>query len=413
MLSSYNQCLKTSARFVAASQLLYQALVPDICFSGYEFDCAHQCRTTFFKAQGVTTINIPHALMVEPICTITFEPHIRTQAEMIVSFGLGPKKRLVQSGYSDQCIPLIGDLNCGRVDETVPKTKSMQNAMLSSKLNHFMRYIDKRPVVLFLTATVGNGIYTPVSHPQKQFETWQYIAQMAIKNPDMAFVIKTHPRYDYYAFYRQLCQAHDSNLFLLGDSLSGHRQRGSDLFLSDILPVTNVAVLVHALSSAVIEVLFKKIPLIYLRHAMYHAEQLNSNPLNHTGCVVIEQLDDLESTVQQLIMNDTLRQKVIQQGQNLLQQEYTYIGETALQRALDFLRQQQKPKRPDPATLDNQAIYISMIANAIRIAQEKHDQQVLKETFELLSPFLSNSPQAVEQMASYAQIVSNLSYLCF
>lgn len=302
--------LKASALQIEANVLIAQAFKPDLVITGFEFDGSRKCRTELYNQLKVKTVNIPHSPMETPEVLSNYYESMLSSANNLWVPGESYKKRLMKSGLTHSNIEVIGEFNYGRVDHLYQNDASLP----VDGLNKLKNFVANRPLILFLTLEAGKGMGTPYCNYSKLQIMWKEIAELSIKNQNLAFVIKTHPRYDYFHFFKKLCEKY-SNLHLANEAFP---EQNDLLTLKDIIPLSHCCVLTNKFSSAIVEVLEAKIPLIYLTCANYDSPELSSSSLNTGGCLEINSMVQFENSLTQLLGNKNKYQELVQRGQDFL-----------------------------------------------------------------------------------------------
>lgn len=219
-----------------------------------------------------------------------------------------------------------------------------------------------------MTSLSGLGVTAPVANLTQLRDDWQHLSELIERRQDLHFIIKPHPRYDYYDFYRNLCANLPSNVELR-----------EGVSLSEVFPDVSVAVMVNYPSTAALEAMLAGVPLVYLRSAMYKAAGLRS-ALDAGNVICVDHVEDLETVLDELIGNPARRAEALENSQAFVAQFAPYVGETALARMLDVIDQltsQEKQQQARP--IPNRATDILLFMRAIREYLASGNKEYLHE----------------------------------
>lgn len=147
------------------------------------------------------------------------------------------------------------------------------------------------PIIVFLTAAINSGMAAPQANPGNHHRTWQCLVACARRHPEWTFVIKPHPAYDNYDFYRHLCRFGPANLRLK-----------EALKLADALACADVAVLVNYCTTAALEAMLVQVPVVFLQTAIYGAPSRADN-VGGRGMIVARSVEELERVIGELLEN--------------------------------------------------------------------------------------------------------------
>lgn len=153
------------------------------------------------------------------------------------------------------------------------------------------------PVILLLTANIYLGLDT-MADPVIHRVTWRELSVLAARRTDLIFVIKPHPSYDHFEFYRHLCRLGPSNLILLETAR-----------LDVALAASDIAVLINYCTTAALEAMLEHLPVVFLRTAIYPAYQ--DDQLKAHGAVSVSSVSELEAALERLLQDADFRDEVL------------------------------------------------------------------------------------------------------
>ena len=291
-----------AARIVDAAMLVCNGLQPDLCIFGLDASGPSVCWNRVAKLCGVTTLTIPHGV-IGPASRYEL---LNSEADYLAVEGDYSRRALQALGRPPAAIKVVG------FPGEVPS---------SSHRGH------RSKSVLLMTCLSGYGLVGPLANLTKLRNDWQYLSELIERRQDLHFVIKPHPRYDHYHFYRNLCAKLPSNIELR-----------EGVSLSEVFPDASVAVMVNYPSTAALEAMLTGVPLVYLRSAIYKAPGLRS-ALDDGGVICVDCVEDLEAVLDELISNPARRAETLEKSQTLIAQFAPYAGEASLRRILDLIEQ--------------------------------------------------------------------------
>ncbi len=174
---------------------------------------------------------------------------------------------------------------------------------------------NARPKIILLTSIVGD-IGDPVADISSHQRTWERILDWCDRCPDWDFVIKPHPRYDYYDLYETWCDA------------SGQRANLSLARVSaqNALRGATVAVLVNIASTVVADACFLQVPIFYLKEAVF---SWASSTLDH-GIATVHSVEELMDRVELLLDDHSVRNDMLERQARFLRNELRATGADAV-----------------------------------------------------------------------------------
>jgi len=138
------------------------------------------------------------------------------------------------------------------------------------------------------------------------------LVRMIENRPDITFVIKPHPSYDHYEFYRNLTRRGPENMVFLESAI-----------LDEVLAVAEVAVLVNYCTTAAFEAMLEGIPVVFLRNAVLPLISREDSLKEH-GSAPVSSVEELGSMLDRLLQKDIIHAAVLDDADWVLRQ---YLGE--------------------------------------------------------------------------------------
>jgi hypothetical protein len=196
------------------------------------------------------------------------------------------------------------------------KSKSKKNLGLSS-IN---------PVVLILTAAINTGFAGPVANPKKHRETLDALVTLIKSRGDLTFIIKAHPSYDYYEIYRRLHNLHLPNLIFFESAT-----------LDEALNISDICLLLNYFTTAALEAMLHRIPVIYLNNAVYPLPNWEEN-VPDFSTNKIHSVADLEKKIDNLLTDNSLRERTFNEADKIIYQLFGVNDAASKDRLIDFIK---------------------------------------------------------------------------
>lgn len=172
-----------------------------------------------------------------------------------------------------------------------------------------------RPKIVLLTAQLGN-MAMPIVKVSSHKRTLEGIVEWCEACPDWDFVIKPHPRYDYYEIYETLCQQNRvSNLTI--------ERRNARETLQD----ATIAVLLNVPSTIVLDCCAMRVPVWFLNETGFA-----SFPALFTerGVAVVSDIYALRGDVTRVLSNTLFREQMLQRQDEFLRRMIVAVGPEAV-----------------------------------------------------------------------------------
>jgi hypothetical protein len=203
----------------------------------------------------------------------------------LVSFGVSPN-RIVKFGcirYEDAYNRYISEIGA----DYFSKTKELAKRLLG-----FYAY---KPLVMIVTAEVNTGFASPIANPREHRNAIRQLLALVLSRPDLQFVIKAHPAFDYYELYRRILVKEIPNLAFLEQST-----------LSEIIDASDICLMLNYCTTASLEAILHRVPVAYLNNAVYPLSDWKDN-LSETGIRRVASMSELEDYIDSIITNKSVK----------------------------------------------------------------------------------------------------------
>lgn len=307
-LRSFDE-IQVAACIGAAFGAVLDVLQPSLLILGH--DAFTQERMLVWQAQmrGIPTVSMFHGGLAH---SAGWRGIVGT-TDHVLAWSESDKRLLEYYGVDSARIYAVGSLQYAQKYSEVDKVHTIGQASNRRALaKRRLGLPTDQPVVAFLTAATSTGFAGIIVDLPSHRKTWAKLVSMAENCSNITFVIKPHPSYDHYEFYRQLTIRGPKNMVLLESAI-----------LDDVLVVTDIAVLVNYCTTAALEAQLAGIPVVFLRNAILPLHSREDSLKEH-GAVPVTKLKELESTLDNLLQNDIARTAILDDAKWVLRQ---YLGE--------------------------------------------------------------------------------------
>jgi hypothetical protein len=154
-----------------------------------------------------------------------------------------------------------------------------------------LRINKDSPLVLVLTAEVNTGFAAPVAEPCKHRKSIREFISFVDSRPDLQFAIKPHPSFDYYELYKKIKESDRPNLWYF-----------EDVMLSEIIEASDICLMINYCTTASLEAMLKRIPVLYLNNAVYPLEDWRDNLLAK-GVLRVSSVLEMGKEIDKLLEN--------------------------------------------------------------------------------------------------------------
>lgn len=235
--------------------------------------------------------------------------------EGLMSYGVD-KTRLNKIG----CLRYEDDYfkDTGNVDVASPTAKRSAKKRLG---------LDPgKPLIVWLTAAINAGFASPVADPRKHRDAIRGFISLVSSRPDLQFVIKAHPSYDYYEIYRRLLDHKLPNLTFPEQAA-----------LHETIAASDICLLISYCTTAALEAMLDRVPVVYLENAVYPLADRQDNQ-SATGIHRVQTIPELEKYIDSLLTNPDAKAHALARADNGLK-KFLDVGEVqANSRLYDFLK---------------------------------------------------------------------------
>jgi hypothetical protein len=150
----------------------------------------------------------------------------------------------------------------------------------------------QKPLITLLTTAINTGFASSFGNAQKHRQTIRQIIELINSRKDLQFTIKAHPSSDYYELYRRLVKSnqHGNLTFLEGNDLE------------NVLKASDVCLMINYCTTAGLEAMLKKVPLVYLNTAVYSLLDWRDN-LSESGVHRIYSINEFYKTINEILLH--------------------------------------------------------------------------------------------------------------
>ncbi len=197
---------------------------------------------------------------------------------------------------------------------------------LKKKLKHRYGISSNNPVIVVITSAINAGFSAPVANPRKHREVLKELLALIKLRKDLHFIIKAHPGNDYYELYRRMQDLNLRNLTFLENAT-----------LDEAIEVSDVCLMVNYFTTAALEAMLHRLPVIYLENAIYPLEDWVDNVpgfnLNRVHTVW-----ELENHIDRLITDHVFREQTFTEADNIIHQIFDVNEKSTNERLFDFIK---------------------------------------------------------------------------
>lgn len=183
-----------------------------------------------------------------------------------------------------------------------------------------------KPLIVWITAAINAGFASPIADPRKHREAIRGFLSLVSSRPDLQFVIKAHPSYDYYEIYRRLLDHKLPNLAFLEQAT-----------LNETIAASDICLLINYCTTAALEAMLDRVPVVYLENAVYPLADRQDN-LSATGIHRVQTIPELEKHIDNLLTNPDAKAHALDQADNELKKFLDVNEVQANSRLLDLIK---------------------------------------------------------------------------
>jgi hypothetical protein len=291
------QRLREAVQTVDVATMIFQGLRPRLCLIGTDQWGIAVCWKRVAKLLGAKTLSLQHGSITNDYDQFELQNH---EVDYVAVEGEYSRKRLIELGRAAETIEVVG--HRGSLHLPSPPEP------LSPK------------TVLLMTTLAGESLLWNQCNLAKLRGDWGELVSIVGRHPETRFIIRPHPRFDQWDFYRRLCTDHTPNL---------------ELSTQATLPSASLAVMFNYPSSVALDTMLAAIPTVYVRSSVYQTKRFRS-PLD--GSLSVKSCEELENVINALLNDETRRAEWLR-VQNQFLGEYLCDRhvEVRAQRIVDFV----------------------------------------------------------------------------
>lgn len=286
--------MRTAALLADAFAGFLDALAPSCVVFGHEAFARERALVATARLRGIPSLALMHGI-VRP--RFTYQG-IVGDADAILVSNQTDADGLAAHGVAAGRIRAVG---CVRFALEAPPTDlpaDPEAARQAAKRR--LGLAPDRPVVVWTTAAINASFASPVASPQQHRASILGLAELMARRPDLQFVIKAHPSYDYYGIYQSLLGLGLPNL-----SFPEH------VTLNEVMAASDACLLINYCTTAVVDALLLRIPVIYLEQALYPLDSRKDN-LAVAGLQRVADVAALEQTLDAALARGPGAQQALQ-----------------------------------------------------------------------------------------------------
>ncbi len=207
-------------------------------------------------------------------------------------------KWLKSLGIENKRLKKIGSI---RYEERYLK-RSIQASSEGRRNSKKRLNLDKeKAVISILTAEINTGLAAPVAVPSEHRNIIKEVLQLIKNRPDVNFIIKAHPGYDYYSLYRSFLNYGYPNLIF--------EER---LTLENIVAASDICLMINYCTTAALEAMIHGVPIIFLENAVYDLPDWVDS-LAGTKIPRVSTVYELEMTINKLLNDNDFLDAVLKE----------------------------------------------------------------------------------------------------
>jgi len=263
--------------------------------------------------------------------------------EQLVSFGVN-EARLHKIGgirYAENYAQYIG-----KHDISSPEPKRAAKARLGVN--------QTKPLIALLTAQINTGLVSALANPRLHREAIRGLLALIDARPDLQFIIKAHPSYDYFELYRRLLDAKRPNLMFFEQAK-----------LDEVLEASDICLMINYCTTAALEAMLLKVPVIYLNNAVYPLKDWQDN-LTEISANRVTTVVELERSIDKLLTSPAAKKIALDEADKQIIKTLDIQEISASNRMLELIKQ----------LIDDQK---AVKTNEVSIAQKMREMLALND----------------------------------
>lgn len=195
------------------------------------------------------------------------------------------------------------------------------------KAREYLGISPGKPLIVFATAQINTGLVGASASPRKHREAIRDIISLVASRPDLQFLIKPHPGYDYFELYRRLLNNQLPNLGLV---------EGGIFTLNEVLDAADICVMVNYCTTAALEAMLQKVPVIYFENAVYPTDDCQDT-LPPDSIRRVHTVAELGDQIDSLLADPQEKAHALADADNLIKTLLDVAEGPASSRLYDFL----------------------------------------------------------------------------
>lgn len=303
-------------------QVLLDILKPSLVLFGYEALTLERVLVGLAQNSGIHTIGLKHG-GVYPMHSLRWASG---RVDRMLIWSEDELKDFESYGVIPSKLKPIGSIQY-EADYLRYDNKSDDEVLLRLKQLSKKKFqlSEDKPLIVLVTAEINTGFANPIAHPSKHRDSIRDFIELVDERPDLQFVIKPHPSFDYYDLYRRLQHIYRPNLKFIEQAL-----------LSEIIEAADICIMINYCTTASLEAMFKRIPVVYLNNAVYPIDDWRDNLLE-TGVSRVTSMLELKNTIDCLLKNTEVKKKALDNADKQIKKMLGINDSTPSQRFIDYI----------------------------------------------------------------------------
>jgi hypothetical protein len=269
--------MREGVDYINGSFSIFTSLQPNLLISEFDGDGFGNCRSRVAKLRGIPTLTFSHGSIFHSAYDFDL---LTSEADVMVVEGECNKKGFERSRQNL------------RVEQVGPFWQNSVRTVPAQK-------------VLLLTGLGAYGLSFPSHNLHILRQSFYDLADFIRMRPDLQFILKPHPNYDYLPFYKKIF-ASLPNLEIQ-----------ENVALKDVLCSASIAVMIGGPSSAAIEAICAEVPFLYLKNSAFRTLHLTSN-IDCDELRSAYSIDELGKNIDLLLKNSTFRDETLSKQKKFL-----------------------------------------------------------------------------------------------
>lgn len=313
--------LRDGLQYFVAAGILMDAINPQLVTFG-TMHCGHQrIMVEAARIRNIPTLTLMHG----GITTYLEYRNGFPNSGLYCVWGKADSKALNSHNLDMTRVRITGSLR--HIEAFVKQKKNLKKNRSGAMqlLRENFNCGSNTKIIVILTGSINSGLFN-YARLSIHSKIWDQLEGIAKRRPDYCFVIKPHPRYDYHHFYRSAVKNRWQHLKLLEDKS-----------LDDILPVIDLAIIINTPTTAALEALVYNVPLLYLREGHIEIDAVQTHI--DKGPWVINNLIELERSIDRVFTQDDFRQEIMKKGTELVKDFWGEHPDLALDNTINAVNE--------------------------------------------------------------------------